>query len=92
MERELNIYGDVSGWYIFDMMDRKAHEIACRYLKECLTANSSINFFRPLKDQEEYHIYPLATEVWFNKMEVHTRMLVWEEVIAIATFLFIKRK
>ena len=50
---ELNIYGDVSGGWIFDQMDRFAHEFAVKEIGECVTASSDIDYFFPAKSMED---------------------------------------
>lgn len=99
MEQELNIYGDVSGGFIFDQMDRYAHKYAISYIGECVTASSDIDYFLPVKSMEDM-MFSIENyySIWTNKIKVHVSMtkVTYEPpevtTYATASFLFIKRK
>lgn len=87
----LNKYWKVSGWKIFDILDRKAHEVAVEKIGECVTANGSINYYSQLEENEAYYLDLNYTEINENKIEVY----IWiktDRLIATATFLFIRLK
>ncbi len=92
--KETNIYGDISGWAIFDMMDRYAHEYAISQIGDCSTVNASINYFKRVTDTKDtFCQLSDFDKIWdkvqcvvsFNKLDC------WEPY-ATASFLFIKRK
>lgn len=88
--QHLNKYWKISGWHIFDLLDRKAHEIAIDIIGECVTANASINFYNQLEEWK-WFIFD-SNHTWVN--EKKCEVYIWmknEKLIASATFLFIKK-
>jgi len=91
--RELNIYGDVSWGWVFDKMDRYAHNICIRTLWACVTASGFINYFSKLEKDEPFTMNHNEVGSNENKRVIHVT-LVWDDwrTVATASFLFIKRK
>lgn len=94
MEKELNIYGDVSWGEIFDDMDRFAHKYAISYIGDCVTATANIHYFRKPTIETDLVIESWMSE--WNKCFVTVSMIEWSfkdaKIISTASFLFIKRK
>lgn len=92
---ETNIYGDVSGWYIFDQLDRYAHKDAIKYIWDCVTANANIHYF----NKQTKKNLSIVVESWhyeWNKCYINVNMVDWKDwkwkIIATASFLFIAKK
>lgn len=87
---ELNKYWMLSGWYVFDTMDRYAHKIAESFIWKCVTRNSSINFLLPSsKDYELHHKIFLISE---SKVEIIVAYKSDFKITATATFIFVSIK
>ncbi len=95
---ELNLYGDISGWWIFDQLDRYAHNFAVNKIGDCVTASSNIDYFLPVKSMENIIISIGDFHTVKNKFKVNISLekLTYDEseftTYATASFLFIKRK
>lgn len=91
---ELNIYGYISGWFIFDQMDRYAHEHAIWDIWPCVTANASINYFKPVHDLKDTFCQLSDFDKIWNKVQISVsfnKLDQWEPY-ATASFLFIANK
>lgn len=89
-----NKYWNISGWHIFDLLDRDAHERAILVIGECVTANASINFYNQLEPEEKFRTRLDWTKMSEKKCEVRIEMVQDKHdwlVIASATFLFIRK-
>ena len=88
-----NIYGDISGWFLFDSLDRYAHEYARTRIWECVTANAYIRYLMPIAN-DDFSLYRIEYAQYPNKIEI----TVWarcsnkREPFVLATFLFVKTK
>lgn len=90
--QETNLYWDVSGWYIFDIMDREAHEESRKQIWECVTINANINYYKPVTDKNKIHCSCDIVENLWNKCLVYVTLYVSWDVYATASFLFIAKK
>ena len=80
----------ISGWYVFDIMDRYAHKIAESFIWKCVTRNASINFLLPsFQDYELQHNVFLISE---TKVEISVAYKSELKITATATFTFVSIK
>ena len=50
----LNKYWNISGWYIFDLLDKYCHEIAIKWLWECVTQSAEIKYLYTMSKNQLY--------------------------------------
>ncbi len=84
-----NIYWMLSWWYIFDIADRKAHDLAYNIIWECVTSQANINYLKPIEN--ELHFDRLQYEV-INKTNSTILIAIKYEDNFLATFMFIKKQ
>ena len=65
-----NKYGIVSGGYIFDLLDRAAHEEAIKHIGECLTVNADIHYLRPVLNYEGMIVFISYQIIQENKITI----------------------
>lgn len=87
-----NLYWDISGWSIFDQMDRYAHKYAISKIWDCTTATASINFISPVRSIYKTTIHRTIQFIELNKIGITTTINVGNTVLATASFLFIAKK
>lgn len=93
MTNLFNIYWDVSWGYIFDFLDIAAHKYAEKNLGKCVTANASIQYFLPLKNESQLNNYMCKVLNSSNKtVTVNTYITIDNEIAVMAVFTFVKIK
>jgi len=83
----INQYWYVSWWAIFDYMDKQAHKIAKEYIWDCMTAWANIDFFKPIKQIEDFE-----NKIFEPKSNIIKVITSINNNSAIASFTFIKLK
>lgn len=81
-----NKYWIISGGYIFDELDKTAHNIAIKRIGECVTANATISFIQGIEG-DKIPTYERRKNVVWNKCYINMYNNYFD-----VTFIFIKRK
>ena len=90
---KLNKYWNLSWWWIFDKLDRDAHNIAVNNIWECVTANWNITYFQERKENIQTKTNLVNKRIINNKCYINIELYSWNfDIIAIANFTFIKKK
>lgn len=86
----LNEYWDLSGWYIFDYLDKKAHIEAKAQIWDCETISAEIKYFWKVTQEEmdNYYMNNWDCSVIWNKCFIY--MPIYDKILA--TFTFVKKK
>lgn len=91
-----NEYWNLSGWHIFDFLDRKAHNHAKAFFQgDCVTSEWTIRYKNPLKRISNKLLRLERKEISQNRILITTTLsyeiTTWEIIIfAQATFTFVK--
>jgi hypothetical protein len=92
-ENEINKYWNLSWWYIFDFLDKIAHNIAVNTIWECATVNWNITYFQEWKEDIQLKTNVVSKIEMDNKCYIEIELYYWNfDIIAIANFTFIKKK
>jgi acyl-coenzyme A thioesterase PaaI-like protein len=89
----LNKYWNLSGGYIFELLDKTAHNIAVNNIWECVTASANISYFKEISDNSQAKTNKVSIREMDNKCYIEIELLANNfQTIAIANFTFIKKK
>lgn len=81
-----NKYWKLSGWYIFDLLDKQAHGFAVDAIWECVTASAEIKYFSQVEVLDK-----LTTEIFIlNKTKKTVVMRTDIKWVIAAVFTFVK--
>lgn len=87
--KKLNKYWNLSWWYIFDFLDKKAHKLAIQIIWECETVSADIDYLWKIEYKHlEKHTSLRECFINDNKIIIYTNIL--EKIFA--RFIFIKKK
>lgn len=87
---KLNKYWNLSWGFIFDYLDREAHKLAIKKIKECETIHADINYFWKVTEEE----LEKTRITRINVCESWTKIIIEANCnnLIIAKFIFIKKK
>jgi hypothetical protein len=89
--KKLNKYWNLSGWYIFDKLDRERHLWAIDKIWECATVHWDISYFKEIENKM-FETNLLDIRTIDNKAYISIEIVKWIQTLAIANFTFIKKK
>lgn len=85
-----NVYWDISGGYIFHLLDISAHKEAENILWNNVTASANIQYLNLLDSVKNIRITHNTIHINDRKVNILSQMYNNDKIIAIANFLFIK--
>jgi len=90
---ETNKYWILTGWSIFDYLDKQSHIIAIENIWECVTISWNITFFKEIKEWVIIESNILSRRVVWNKCHITIEIQGNNfETFVIANFVFISKK
>jgi len=86
-----NVYWDISGGYIFHLLDISAHKEAEIIIWHSVTASANIQYFNWLKNIDNIKVINNIVKINERKINIVSEMYEFDKIISIANFLFIKK-